>query len=103
MAAGRGAQGSGGATLQSCLQEFFQQEHITWECPKERQAKKELRRSSLGTDKELPSTPVAGRGPEEAADDPVTRRTVSFSGKPDMQWLYTTQHRPHRSQHGLPV
>ena len=78
------ATASGEANLQSCLQQFFHKEDITWECPGEKQAKKELRRSSLGTDKALPSTPVADRQGEGAADERTTCRTVSFSGRTDI-------------------
>ena len=71
----------GDASLESCLHEFFHQEHISWECPGEKQTKKQLRRSSLGTDGELPCTPAPGMGSEEAAAaERTTRRTVSFSG-----------------------
>ncbi|KAL0036465.1 hypothetical protein WJX77_008836 [Trebouxia sp. C0004] len=75
----RKGRGCGDASLESCLHEFFHQEHISWECPGEKQAKKQLRRSSLGTDREAPCTPVPGMGSDEAAADRTTRRTVSFS------------------------
>lgn len=76
----RDGRASGDASLESCLHEFFHQEHISWECPGEKQAKKQLRRSSLGTDGEAPCTPVPGMGSDETTAERTTRRTVSFSG-----------------------
>ena len=67
---------SGGATLQSCLQEFFQQEGITWECPGEKQARKALRRCSQGADRGPPATPGAR---QEGLHAP--HHSVSFSGE----------------------
>ncbi|KAL0037457.1 hypothetical protein WJX79_008841 [Trebouxia sp. C0005] len=67
------------SSLESCLHEFFHQEHISWECPGEKQAKKQLRRSSLGTDGEPPSTPAPGMGSDKADAEHTARRTVSFS------------------------
>ena len=74
------ATASGGANLQSCLAEFFQQEHITWECPGEKKVKKELRRNSLGADNP-PATPDQLAGEYNAKGKRETRHTVSFSGK----------------------
>jgi len=42
VSAEREGKASGDANLQSCLHEFFHQEHISWECPGEKQAKKQL-------------------------------------------------------------
>ncbi|KAL0052693.1 hypothetical protein WJX82_006324 [Trebouxia sp. C0006] len=75
----REGRASGDASLESCLHEFFHQEHISWECPGEKQAKKQLRRSCLGTDGDAPCTPAPGVGSDEAAAGGTTRRTVSFS------------------------
>ena len=84
------AEASGEASLQFCLQEFFQQEDITWECPGEKQAKRDLRRTSLGADMQVTSTPVASKGGSEATPGREARRTVSFSGQPD--YLIQTKH-----------
>ena len=74
------AEASEGATLQGCLQGFFQQETITWECPAEKQARRDLRRTSLGTDNQPPATPTDQAG-GPAPPDNNARRTVSFSGE----------------------
>ena len=80
VSAEREGRASEDSSLESCLHEFFHQEHISWECPGEKQAKKQLRRSSLGTDGEPPSTPAPGMGSDKADAEHTARRTVSFSG-----------------------
>lgn len=72
------------ATLQSCLKEFFSQEEITWECPAEKQSKKNTRRASLA--EAVSASPQSPATPKQGASDRFARRTVSFSGgHKDMQ------------------
>ena len=74
------ATASGAANLHSCLAHFFQQEHITWECPGEKKVKKELRRNSPGPDNP-PATPDQLAGEHNTNGKREMRHTVSFSGK----------------------